>query len=150
MPRLVFRTDLSCSVEELWAFHGSVDALTLLTPPGRRVEILSEDTRVVAGAVHRLRVRQFGVPLIWEALIETAEPPRRFVDVARKSPFKSWRHEHLFEPREGGATLTDTIDYAPPFGPLGTIADALFIRRDLEAMFAHRHRVTKEALERRP
>jgi hypothetical protein len=33
-----------------------------------------------------------------------------------------------------------------PLGPLGSLVDALIIRRDVEAMFAHRHRVTQKAL----
>ena len=66
------------------------------------------------------------------------------MDIAVRSPFKRWRHEHRFDPRDGGSTLTDTVEYELPFGPFGAIADRLFVRRDLEAMFAHRHRVTQE------
>ena len=146
MPRLVFSAPMPCSVEALWAFHSSADALTLLTPPSKRVEFLSDDTRVATGVIQKIRVRQFGIPLVWVAKIEVAEPPTRFVDVALRSPFKSWRHEHRFEPGPEGSVLTDTVDYEVPFGPFGRIADALFIRRDLEAMFAHRHRVTREAV----
>lgn len=147
MPRLVFRLELACGLEELWAFHSSVETLKKLTPPEKRVEILSVDPKVEAGAVHRLRVRQFGIPYVWESLIETAEPPRRFVDVATRAPFKLWRHEHRFDPLpNGGSALTDVVDYEPPFGPLGVLADRLFIRRDLERMFAYRHRVTAAQL----
>ncbi len=32
--------------------------------------------------------------------------------------------------------MTDTIDYTPPFGPLGRIADRIAIARELGAMLA--------------
>ncbi len=154
MPTLVFSDPMPCSLDELWAFHSSAEALRTLTPPGQRVEVEGE-TRVEAGALHRLRVRRFGATLLWLARIEVAEPPdgmrARFVDVAERSPFAAWRHEHLMEAEPGaiggeGSRLTDRIEYTPPFGPLGLLADRLFLRRDLERMFAYRHAATRRTV----
>ena len=33
----------------------------------------------------------------WRVRIESVEPPNRIVDVAERSPFASWRHEHIFQ-----------------------------------------------------
>lgn len=150
MPRLVFESVIPCSVQELWDFHGDVSALGRLTPPGNQVTILSEDTAVRNGALHVLRVKKNGLPLVWKARISEVEPPHRFVDTAEQSPFKSWRHEHAFLEHAQGALLRDTVDYEMPFGPLGALVDRILIRKDLEAMFAHRHQVTKAAFKNRP
>ena len=49
-----------------------------------------------------------------------------------------WHHEHWIEPIDGGVLMTDIVSYQPPFGPLGQIAHALFIRRQLEQIFSYR------------
>lgn len=147
MPTLVFESPMPCGQLALWEFHRSADALRVLTPPSRRVELLSDDLRVEVGALHKIRVRQFGVPMEWHARVIEVDPPSRFVDVAERSPFRKWRHEHAFLPRaDGGSTLRDTVEYELPAGWLGHLADRLFVRRDLERLFAYRHEQTRRVL----
>lgn len=151
MPTLVFKGEMPCSVERLWEFHRSAEALVRLSPPGQRVT-LEGDAQVVAGAIHRIRIVRFGLPIHWTARIERVEPPAEnrpgvFVDVAERSPLAAWRHEHRMERTATGSRLTDTVTYTPPFGPLGRIADALFLRRDVEQLFAFRHRATRATVE---
>lgn len=149
MSRKVYESVLTATPEEVWGFHASVEALPLLSPPGTKVTILSQDTRVVEGALHELRVVRFGfMALRWNARITDVEPPYRFVDTAERSPFKFWRHEHAFLPLPEGTMLRDTIEYELPFGPLGKLMDRLLVSRDLDQMFEHRHRVTRQALNR--
>ncbi len=145
--RRVFETRIAAPVEKVWAFHESVEALKALTPPDRNVTVMSEDTAVREGALHVLRVVMFGVPIVWKARITDVQPPFGFTDTAEKSPFAAWRHRHDFLPDGDGTLLRDTVEYRAPFGPLGALAHRLFIDRDIERMFAYRHRVTKEALE---
>lgn len=145
MVQRTFSTTLPASVEEVWRFHQSVEALKLLTPPGFRVEVLSEDVQVRNGALHRIRTRRFGVPMVWEARISDVDPPHRFVDSAERSPFAFWRHEHRFEAVGPNETrLIDSVTYRAPLGFLGKIAERLVINREIENMFAYRHRVTRE------
>lgn len=146
-PVVIFETVVQAPIEDVWDFHRSAEALRLLTPPNRKVEVLGDQTEVVEGSVHRIRVRQFGVPILWVAKITEVRPPHEFVDVALKSPFKSWTHRHQFFPHEEGTLVRDVIDYELPLGPLGRLADRLFVRRDLERLFAYRHEVTKRTLE---
>lgn len=94
------------------------------------------------GREFRLRVRQFGLPLEWIGFWEEAEPSARLVDGARKSPFRHWRHHHLFTGAPGGTLMTDRVEYALPFGPLGRLLDVTVMRVVFTAMFAARHRAT--------
>lgn len=145
--RKVFESVIATTVEEMWDFHSSASALRVLTPPSKHVELISATLDVVEGAIHEIRVRQFGIPIRWTALISEVEPPHRFVDTATKSPFVVWRHQHEFLAHAGGCRLRDTVDYTPPFGLFGGIANALFISRDLDSMFAYRHRATRQHFE---
>jgi hypothetical protein len=45
--------------------------------------------------------------------------------------------------------MRDTVRYALPYWPLGEVAHALLVRRDLAAIFAHRHRTVAARLTRR-
>ena len=55
--------------------------------------------------------------------------------------------QHLFEDDGDGTLLRDVIDYEPPFGPLGWVADRLFISRQLRGMLAYRHERTREIFD---
>jgi hypothetical protein len=145
----VYESLISCPVERLWEFHASVESLKLLTPPERRVEVVGNDLEVREGALHVLRVRQFGIPLVWKARISDVDPPHGFTDTAEKSPFKFWRHRHEFVPHGLAALLRDTVTYAAPLGVLGDLARAIFIDRDIDRLFKYRHEATKKALEAR-
>lgn len=146
VPTRVWETRIHCTVEALFDFHRSAEALTLLTPPNRQVQIVG-DAEVRNGALHVLRIRQFGLPMEWHARISQVDPPNGFTDTAERSPFAYWQHHHRFIPEGSGAILRDEVTYRMPLGPLGQIADRLFVARDLDRLFAFRHAQTKRALE---
>ena len=74
----------------------------------------------------------------WRTQIAVWDPPRRFVDVQLDGPYRLWHHTHEFEPEGEGTRMTDVVRYALPLGPLGEIAHAVLVRRDVEAIFDHR------------
>jgi ligand-binding SRPBCC domain-containing protein len=150
MPRLEFTCDIAAPVERVWEFYDDVRVLPTITPPWTKVRVLNPPDVMRQGCRFTLVVRQspLFVPLHWETIITVHQPPRLFVDEQGKGPFAYWRHEHHFDPLPGGTTrLRDVIDYRPPFGIVGGLADHLFIRRRLEALFAHRHQVTRQVME---
>ena len=160
MPTLEFETSIAAPLEKVWAFYSDpITALPALTPPVVRTQIESADvpvkegSRIVLNLVTpgpiRRRVR-------WVAKITEHRPPHavafgeeaRFVDVQEEGPFKSWRHEHDFEHVDEKTTrMIDRVTYRAPLGPVGWIADVLFVRRTLVEMFRYRHQKTKEILE---
>ena len=152
MPILEFTCDVNASLEQVWEFHNSVDTLFKLTPPAKHARLLDPPEPMRAGVIYRIQVRQFGiVPITMHSLIREYTPPSGFVDIQLpgKGPFKSWEHRHSFTALSPVCTrLTDHITYEIPLGVLGNIANSLFVRRDLESMFAYRHAVTRRELER--
>lgn len=132
----------------VWAFYDDPENLGRITPPGVRVELLAKPTRPRLGHRVLLRIRKGPIAVRWDARFVEYEPLHRFVDVQDRGPFKSFRHEHRFEDApDGGTRMTDTIDYEPPFGPLGWVADLLVVRRELEQMLEFRHERTRRLLE---
>lgn len=74
---------------------------------------------------------------------------RRFVDEMTRGPFKSFWHEPVFEPMEGGTHMTDTMLIAAPVGPLGLLAERLFLARHMARFLAVRNAHLKSVLESR-
>lgn len=129
-------------------FYANSDNLEPLTPPWLHFEVTTpRPLTLEAGALLDYRLKLHGVPVRWTTLIETWEPPLRFVDSQIKGPYSLWEHTHLFEKDGDGATVIhDRVRYAIPLGPLGAIAHRLFVRRDLERIFNYRRDAVAERL----
>jgi ligand-binding SRPBCC domain-containing protein len=129
---------LARPIAEVFPFFADADNLDVITPPWLQFEILT--TRPIAmqvGARIDYRLRLHGLPLCWQSEITAWQPPNRFVDEQHRGPYRAWIHEHTFEERGGGTLVCDRIQYRV-FG--GQLVERLFVRRDLEKIFAHRHR----------
>lgn len=94
------------------------------------------------------RARHFGITWRMTSKITEYERPARFVDEMQQGPFACFRHEHLFEQQDETTTMVDVIDYQLPLGPLGAIANAMFMGRYLRRLLEDRNghvRATAEA-----
>jgi ligand-binding SRPBCC domain-containing protein len=65
-----------------------------------------------------------------------------------KGPYAAWIHTHRFAERNGSVVMTDHVDYALPFGPLGRLAHRLRVRSQLEDIFDYRRRAIDEIFAR--
>ena len=149
---LVFQTSsrIRAPVEALFGFHQDPANLHRINPPGVRVIALRLPTEWKAGARLGVTVSVLGVlRQDWEVCLEEVSPPVRLVDVAVRGPYRTWRHVHEFREVEPGvSSLTDRVEYRPPWGRWGVLLDRLVFRPQLAVMFAWRHRQTRRILER--
>ncbi|MEO8553865.1 MAG: SRPBCC family protein [Kofleriaceae bacterium] len=131
---------------QVFAFFADAANLQQMTPPELGFEILTpQPIDMRAGARIAYRITLHHVPMTWQTLIEDYQPSDRFVDVQLAGPYKVWHHTHTFEDAPGGGTvLGDHVRYALPFGPLGKVAHALFVKRQLQRIFDHRARVMRD------
>jgi ligand-binding SRPBCC domain-containing protein len=88
-----------------------------------------------AGTVLDFQIRLRGIPIRWQSRIQSWEPPREFVDVQTRGPYRSWEHIHTFLEQDGGTLCRDEVRYTV-WG--GTLVDVLFVRRELRRIFAYR------------
>ncbi len=136
-------------IERAFDFYGDERNLEPLTPPWLHFEVTSpRPIKMQSGALLEYRLRLHGMPIRWRTRIDAWEPPTRFTDFQEKGPYSLWEHTHTFEAANDGATIiTDRVRYAIPFGPLGSLAHALFVRRDLERIFDFRRDAIAARLE---
>ena len=127
---------------EVFAYFAEVRNLEELTPSWQNFQVLTPGPIVMhAGQVIDYRIRIRGIPVRWRTEIAEWEPPHRFVDVQIKGPYRLWHHTHRFEERDGGTLCVDDVHYRPIGGAL---VDRLFVRRDVESIFAFRRSVLLE------
>ena len=123
------------------------DLRTAPVPPLLRFRVVTPAPIAMGrGTLIRYRLRVHGVPVSWLTEIEEWDPPHRFVDAQRTGPYALWHHTHSFEADGDETIMRDVVRYRIGFGPLGALADALVVRRDLAAIFDHRAERVRELL----
>ena len=121
---------------EVFPFFADAHNLQSITPPWLRFHVLTPSPiDIKAGVRIDYQIRVHGLPLRWQSEITVWEPPYRFVDEQRRGPYRRWIHEHRFVERDGGTLCSDSVRYAV-LG--GWLMERLFVRRDVERIFAFR------------
>lgn len=155
-------------LETVFAFFADPANLPRLMPDWQRARIEHADyiappppptpfpgsEAIIAGSGTKLTLTIRPIPfspvrLPWDALIEDFRWLEGFCDVQVRGPFKYWRHCHTVRAVDAGTIIRDTVEYELPLGFLGSIANALFIRRQLAATFRFRQQRTLELLGKR-
>jgi uncharacterized protein (TIGR01777 family) len=140
----VASSSLPVSVADAFAYHERPGALLRLIPPWESVEIEHSDRNIRVGSRVIMKTSIAGLPVRWVAEHTQYEPPRRFADTQVSGPFQAWDHVHEFVEAGQYSLLRDSIRYRLPLGGLGRLLGSGMALRRLEAMFAYRHRITRD------
>ena len=132
------RQRIAGSADALFAFFSDAHNLESITPPWLRFEVVSPPRELGVGSELRYRLRLHGIPVRWLTRIAVWEPPRRFVDVQLRGPYRLWHHTHSLEPDGEHVVMHDLVRYALPLGPLGGLAHRALVRSDLARIFDFR------------
>lgn len=140
---------IQASPEEVFAFHESPSALSLLIPPWEKMQVVESSGSLRVGSRVVLAGRVLGIlPVRWVAEHVEYDPPHLFADVQRAGPFRSWLHRHrILDDGHGVTLLRDEIEYQLPMGKVGRLLGGWLVQRKLKAMFDYRHCKTKQAVE---
>jgi ligand-binding SRPBCC domain-containing protein len=142
---------LPVTLDEAWDFFSHPKNLAVMTPEYLNLRFTNElfGEEMYAGQVMTYNVKPLlGIPMFWMTEITHVQPKRFFVDEQRFGPYALWHHQHHFREVTGGVEMIDLIHYKAPMGLLGDLAVRLFIRRQLEGIFAFRRRKVEELFGR--
>jgi len=137
---------LGGDLEEVWDFFSTPLNLNEITPADMSFEILSdlEGKKMYPGMVIHYKVRPFlNIPLHWTTEITHCKEGEFFVDEQRFGPYAFWHHQHHFKQLDHGVEMTDIVNYAIGFGPIGRIANAIYVEKRLNEIFDFRNEVVK-------
>jgi len=142
--RTVFKTTLA----KLEAFHQDSAALARLTPPPIFIQ-LHHDGRTSLTEGDLDFTLWFGfIPIRWLARHEAISGVHGFAEWQVKGPMAYWRHEHIFEPVEGGVALDDRVTFAHQSGIKGFLTRLMFDGLPLKFLFFYRHWRTRQTVGR--
>lgn len=111
-----------------------------MTPEDVAFEIVSELPDIMYdGLLIEYRV---GIPFLgkqaWLTELKHIRERHSFVDEQLIGPYKLWYHYHEVREVEGGVRFIDRVNYVMPFGPLGAIARAAYVKGQLNTIFDFR------------
>lgn len=121
-----------------------------ICPEGWDEEVLGDvETPLSQGAQMTVQTKRAGSasrPMTTE--ISEWNPPHGWSEKQIVGPFVSYSHKCKCTAFQTGTLLTDTIEYAPPAGgPLGKLADKIYLGKRLDTFFNGRHKEAKRLLE---
>lgn len=150
MKPSIFHTDLWLPrrPQEIFPFFADARNLETITPPWLKFHIIPPlPVELNTGSLIDYRLRVHGLPLRWQSEITVWEPPHRFIDEQRRGPYRLWVHEHCFEERENGTMVIDHVQF---IAPGGWLVEKLFVRKDIERIFAFRRQKMTELFPPEP
>ncbi|MED3786776.1 SRPBCC family protein [Peribacillus frigoritolerans] len=150
MPVIEYQQFIKAPGELCFDLARSVDIHTKTTANTKEMAVdgvtkglLEEGDTVTWEAIH------FGIKQRLKAKVILMEKPNKFVDIMVKGAFHSFVHTHQFKEEQGGTIMMDTFKYKSPFGPIGVLADKLFLEKYMRAFIVSRAKALKKIAENR-
>jgi len=103
--------------------------------------LIKEGETVTWQAKHLFKERKF------TSKITAMEAPLSFIDEMTQGDFKSFKHEHHFKQIDNGTIMIDVLDFESPYGSLGKLFNAIYLRKYIEDLLKKRNSVIKEYAE---
>lgn len=130
MPRLELSVYIAAPSDRCFDLARSVDAHIRSTAATRERAIGGRTAGLLGlGEQVTWSARHFGVRQRLTSRITTFDRPHHFRDSMVRGAFARFDHDHYFDPAEGGTLVRDVFDYDAPLGPLGWLAERLFLSR---------------------
>jgi hypothetical protein len=89
----------------------------------------------------------FGIKQQLTVKITQLRPYSFFEDCMLKGAFKSMRHQHFFEEKEGKTEMRDVFCYETPYGFLGKLVDILILRKYMKDLLEERNKHIQQVAE---
>lgn len=135
------------TMDEVWAFFSRPENLNAITPADMSFEILSDirEVEMYQGMIIQYKISPFlGIKIDWVTEITHVADQQYFIDEQRFGPYALWHHQHHFEEVDGGVQMEDVLHYKVPYGPIGTLADAIFVSQKIESIFQYRYQAIEK------
>lgn len=138
---------LKISMDDAWEFFSNPKNLQQITPKnlGFKIVFKYHGDKMYPGQIIEYTVKPvLGIPLYWMTEITHVDEKKYFVDEQRFGPYSMWHHQHHFKETSNGIEMTDIVHYKIPFGFIGSIANSLFIKKQLKQIFDHRYKTVEK------
>ncbi|MBC7867877.1 MAG: SRPBCC family protein [Gloeobacteraceae cyanobacterium ES-bin-316] len=148
MAEIFITTQINCAIEIVFDLSRSIDIHLISTSKtgekaiaGKTTGLIGLHEEVTWQARHLFKTRLF------TSRITAMQSPVYFRDEMQKGDFQNFMHEHFFESNEEGTLMKDRIILQSPFGLLGRVADAVFLKEYIKKFLIERNRTLKNYAE---
>lgn len=144
---------IKSDISTVWNFISSPKNLAVITPAYMNFTVINETKpidKMYAGQIIEYQVSPvLGIKLKWVTEISHVEDSYYFVDEQRFGPYKFWHHKHFIKKVSDGVEMIDIVHYKLPFGFIGRLVNALFVKKQLKEIFNYRHKKIDELFNSR-
>jgi len=111
--------ELSAPPAQVFPFFADARNLDAITPAFLRFRVLTPGPiQMKVGTRIDYSLRVHGFPISWTSEITVWDPPKCFVDVQIRGPYRRWHHVHSFEGLGPCTRVIDEVEYACTGGRL--------------------------------
>jgi len=148
MPTIRLKTYIRAPIERCFDLARSIDTHMASTSRTKERAIAGVTTGLIElGETVTWEAIHFGVKQRLTSKITRFERPHMFVDEMVRGTFHSFTHLHEFRCIPGGTLMLDTFRYTAPVGPLGRLADRLFLKSYMRRLLRERNQYLKRVAE---
>ena len=149
MPRIEIETLIkNDSIRIVFDLARSIDLHKISTKKTKEEAIAGKTSGLISiNETVTWRAKHLGFYHTLTSKITDFNEPTFFADEMQKGIFKSFRHEHYFKQECSFIILKDIFEYRSPYGFIGRIVDALFLKSYMRKFLQDRNKVIKEYAE---
>ena len=148
MPTIKISIEIAAPIEIVFDLARSIDLHQESTSQTKEVAVAGRTSGLIElGETVTWEATHFFVRQRLTARITQFERPIHFRDSMVSGAFLRFDHDHFFERTEGGTLMTDVFDFTSPLGPLGRIANLLFVTRHMRELLRIRDELIKSVAE---
>ena len=148
MTQIELSTHINAPIERCFDLARSIELHIVSTKQTGEQAIAGRTTGLIGlGETVTWRAKHLGV---WQTLtskITEFDHPNSFTDEMVTGAFTRFKHQHLFYSVDGQTMMKDVFYFESPYGMLGKMANALFLKRYMENLLHKRNLVIKKAAE---
>lgn len=150
MPTIELRTIIHADIQTCFDLSRNIDF--------HKASMAHSDEKAIAGKTSGLielgewvtwEAKHFGIKQRLTSKITKLDAPNYFVDEMVSGAFKSFKHEHVFQQLKSSTLMVDKFHFQSPYGILGRIINALFLKRYMTNLLKTRNAFLKQNIEAR-
>lgn len=145
MPKIHITTFIAAPAERVYNLSRSITLHKISTAQtneeaiaGVTTGLINLNETVTWQAKHLFKKRQH------TSKITAMKTPEHFTDEMLKGDFKTFVHQHYFKPVNNGTIMIDILEFESPYGIIGKLFNAVYLKKYLEKFLIKRNDVIKE------
>lgn len=148
MPTIKIETIIDAPIDRVFDLARSIDLHKLSTKKTNEKAVAGKTSGFIElGESVTWRARHLGVYQKLSVEITEYDKPNMFKDVMLKGAFKSMSHKHSFKQIGNKTTMIDEFEFESPFGPIGKIANYLFLKNYMTKFLIEKNKELKKFAE---